>query len=100
MSPNYYASGVVTSDYVLSGDNFNNIPADAIGIYAIDNDNPLANRYSDTEWFLFDIVEKSNNTMRMKNRNPVAHSDANYLGAIVSSNRNTVYWVNNDRPLP
>lgn len=100
ISPTHYASGATVGEYVLSGVNFHYIPEDAVGIIAFDNDAPLANIDAQPAFWLFDIGEKTDTRMTMHQRETSTHGDANYLGAIVSADRQTVYWVNETRPLP
>lgn len=79
---------------------FDRIQDGSIGIYATSNDDPLAKRYSMNNNDLFDIVNKSDTTMRVEARVQQSHSSNNFLGALVSQDREIVYWVNNTRPLP
>lgn len=85
---------------MLNGVNFDLIPSNAVGIVASDNNNPLQNRDAESGDRLYSIVEKTSNTMRMVLRATSSHVLNVYLGAIVSSDRETVYWVNNTKPLP
>lgn len=67
---------------------------------ALSNDNPLV--YKDTEvtdW-LYRITEKSENEMTLVQINPPSHGAPTFLGAIVSNDRQTVFWVNDTNPLP
>ena len=84
----------------MTGEHFAQIPNNAVGLYAVSNDDPLASRYGDVDWYFYDIVENTGTSMRLVSRNAFGHAVANYLGGIVSADRQIVYWVNNSRPLP
>ena len=100
ISPNYYAAGVENLRYELSGVLFDSIPNDAVGVLADDNNEPLA--YVDTSQpsLLFSISEKTANRMVATQNTTGSHGSNTYLGAIVSSDRQTIYWVNETNPLP
>ena len=88
-------------DYVtLRGRGFEVIPDNAVGVIAFDNDKPLENIDAEYAYWLFDITEKSEGEMTLLQRQPTAHSVSSYLGAVVSVDRQTLYWVNNTKPLP
>lgn len=87
-------------DFDLSGINFNQIPDDAVGILADNNNLPLANINENHDNWLFDIVSKENTSMRLTQRIEAAHGRSTYLGGIVSRNRSIIYWVNDSKPLP
>lgn len=72
----------------------------AVGIYATSNGNPLEYLNTPTQSFLFNIVSKSSTNMTLRSGVSSIHSVDNYLGAIVSADRQTIYWVNNTNPLP
>lgn len=100
ISPTYYAADTEwVEEYVLTGVDFDVIPSDAIGIMAVSNERPLAYRYDNTAYHLFNIVEKSDSSMRLSTRQTTILTRNNYLGAIVSNDRKTVYWVNRTNPL-
>lgn len=71
------------------------IPSDALGIKAFNLDNPLEYKDSLNDVYLFDIQSKSNFQMILRYRSSLPSSYQNYLGAIVSADRQTIYWVNN-----
>lgn len=100
ITPTYYAGTDVTKSYDLTGLHFDGIPNDAVGIYANNNEKPLEFINSDLGYHLFTILEKTNTSMRLLSNYQVAHNAQNYLGAIVSANRQTIYWVNDTKPLP
>ena len=76
------------------------IPADAIGIYSHDNDNPLEFQHDEAAYRLFSIVEQSESTLRLRPQTVSTIHTPVYLGGIVSQDRETIYWVNTSRPLP
>lgn len=102
VSPNYYAlqEGVSYYPYSLEGSGFDAIPSDAVGLVASDNFAPLANRYNFGSTASYQIVTKTENEMQLRYDQEHIVSVPVYLGAIVSADRETVYWVNNSRPLP
>lgn len=100
INPNYYAGGVLNTGFNLMGSDFDVIPSDAVGLYARYNDNPLEFRYSLSPSLLYSITEKTNEAMSLESNNSETTHGKNYLGAIVSNDRSTIYWVNNTKPLP
>ena len=102
ISPAYYA---IQTDYSiyrvdLVGRGFSLIPDDAIGIASYDNEDPLQNRYSDEGYNLQDVIVESDGSMYTQYISSHRLNENMYLGAIVSNDRETVYWVNETRPLP
>ena len=85
--------------YTLTGFRFDLIPEDALGILARSNDDPLEFRYLNNSSDLYSITSKSSTEMILVQQNTAQHSVDTYLGAIVSNDRNVVYWVNNSKPL-
>lgn len=100
ISPNYYAEFERVTQYELTGDRFDMLPDDAIGILSTENDNPLSARYNQNARNIFDITARTNETMTLKVRNEESHNEANYLGVILSADRETIYWINESKPLP
>ena len=100
ISPDYYAAEAVVGDYTVEGIGFGVIPDTAIGIVADHKGKPL--EYLDTELpqYIFDIVTKSDSEIFLRQRLTRYHSLNNYLGAIVSADRETIYWTNTADPLP
>ena len=76
------------------------IPNDAIGLMSYENENPLQFLNDTEQQHLYDILEKTDGLMTLRVKLATALSAPNYLGAIVSSDRQTVYWVNDTKPLP
>lgn len=99
VSPLYYASGERTGDYILVGSNFDLIPDSAVGLLAINNDLPLEFIDKTTDNFLFSVFEKTENRIVLRPNVSVTHSSDSFIGAIVSNDRRTVYWVNDSKPL-
>lgn len=100
VSPDYYASNELVGDFELSGTGFDLLPDDAIGILADDNDNPLGYRYTTSAFNLFDVNVVNDNFTRLVVRGSSSHQLPTYLGAILSSDRSRIYWINDTKPLP
>ena len=98
--PTYYAEGERPSTFVLQGRGFDNIPNDAVGVYSDNNDDPLQNKDTTVAYRLFDVIEKSSTLMVMGHQVSTTVASPVYLGAILSSDRQTVYWINESKPLP
>jgi hypothetical protein len=84
----------------LEGAGFTLIPQNALGILAIANDNPLQalnTQYNDQ---LFSIEVLNDFELVATSKSAVIHASPNYLGGIVSQDRNSIYWTNNTEPLP
>lgn len=94
INPNYYADGELNTGFNLVGNNFNDIPANAIGLFARHLDNKLEFRYTINESLLYRIADKTNETMRLESYEPTTQHARNFLGAIVSKDRNIVFWIN------
>lgn len=100
ISPNYYAPGEAVERYVLMGHNLELIPSDAIGLYARLNNAPLEYINTTDPEAIMDIEVRTDTTISVRPRLVSSHTINNYLGAIVSADRQTVYWVNDTEPLP
>lgn len=100
VNPTYYAARVLNSGFVLKGKGFSLIPNDAIGLYSNQNNNPLVYRQSLSPDTLYVIENKTNTTIEFVSMEPLETHGANYLGAIVSADRQTIYWINETMPLP
>lgn len=85
---------------VLQGRGFSEIPVDAIGIGAVSNDNPLQYVETTSRTVLMQVAEKNEFMIRMTQDAVHVHNTPVYIGALVSADRQTVYWVNESRPLP
>lgn len=100
ISPSYYAADETQNGYILKGENFDMIPADAVGVMSRLNDEPLENLNSSVRAFLYRIDASTKKEMTLVQESEQALSANTYLGAIVSNDRQTVYWVNETKPLP
>lgn len=87
-------------DYILFGSGFSGIPDNAVGILARANDNPLEFIETDNPINLFSISQKTDTQLTMSPVQLITHTIDSYLGAIVSEDRQTIYWVNDTNPLP
>ena len=85
---------------MVEGLNLNLIPSDAIGILARSNDNPLELRESSSAAVLVPLTISGVDTITLSQGTAHELSGLTYLGGIVSSDRNTVFWVNTSQPLP
>lgn len=100
VDPAYYAAQELTDVCDVYGSGFDEIPANALGILAAANDDPLHYRNTSTNIYLFDLVQKSNTHMRFRLREAHTFPSGRFLGGIVSSDRSEVYWVNDTAPIP
>lgn len=100
ISPDYYARQETPSEYRLSGSGFPLIPDDAVGIVAENNETPLMYRSTSAEYLLYDIQSKTGTDIVLRHRTDDVFHQNTYLGAIVSADRDTVFWVNESKPLP
>lgn len=98
--PTYYAVGRYKADFMLGGFNFELIPSDAIGVLSDDNDRPLMNRNTQRPSVMASINQIGTYLMTLTQAEEHAHTNRMYLGAILSADRQTVYWENTTRPLP
>lgn len=87
----------MNTGFVLEGHNFDMIPGDAFGLYATNNGNPLQNRRDN---YGYVITEKTATHMVLASTAASSAHPANFLGGIVSSDRETIYWTNETNPLP
>lgn len=71
-----------------------------MGVLSTSNDNPLEARDTVIGEYLFDVTSVVGDTAVLTCRQANRHGVANYLGAILSADRNVVIWQNNTRPLP
>ena len=99
LEPTYYAAGSPAVVTRLTGLNFDELPAGCVGLYSDERNNPLKFRQSTDNSFLFRIEVESETQLTASPRSEVTHSYKGYLGGIVSSDRQRIYWVNNSRPI-
>lgn len=100
IKPTYYAAGRYKADFGLRGFNFALIPSDAIGVLSDDNDRPLMNRNSQRASDMVSVAQLDGMRMTLTQAGEHTHANRMYLGAILSADRQTVYWENTTRPLP
>ena len=100
ISPSYYAENVTVTGYDLTGKGFPGIPDDAVGVLAYDNNNPEQYKTTQSNYNLYKITAKTKETLNLEQVEVAPHSQPNYLGCIVSADRQTTYWVNDTKPLP
>lgn len=86
-------------EFVVTGRNLLGIPSDAVAIPSADNDTPTAYINVDRPDFTGLIVEQTNTMIKFSASESNVH-DRGYLGCIVSADRQTIYWINESRPLP
>lgn len=84
----------------LEGVNFDQIPSDAVGVMSEFNNDPLNRKDTTSPIYVLNIVEKTGNRMILRAGGSADHSTPFYLGAILSADRETIYWVNETKPLP
>lgn len=75
------------------------MPKSAIGVSSLYNDRPMANRYDKRDISLLDLEIVSDNIIIATARVESYHS-TNYLGGIVTKDRNQIIWENDSAPLP
>lgn len=102
--PQYYAEGTYLLRFDLQGDGFDTLPSDAIAVAMRDNENPLEFvNYPYTpegeRRAIMRIEKRSANALTMAAEEEAEHSVLT-IGAIVSADRQTVYWVNDTKPIP
>lgn len=100
VEPSYYAGLEQIDICDIYGSGFDEVPADALGILATDNDDPMHYRNTSTITYLFDILQKSNTHIRFKLREAHTFPTPKFLGGIVSADRSEEYWVNDTAPIP
>lgn len=64
------------------------------------NDNPLQFRYTTEGTQMYGIDSKTDTLMEMSQVITSQHGLNVYLGAILSADRETIYWINDTEPLP
>lgn len=87
-------------EFELIGSNFNELPQQFIGITSDDNALPLKEQNTTQSGLLFYVVERTDTRIVLRNNYTGSYGSAKYLGALLSEDRQTVYWTNTTRPLP
>lgn len=85
---------------MLKGHGFENIPTHALGIVSTRNTEPLINIRSTSAAEIIPIKTKTPTEITLGQESVHTHGSSTYLGAIVSQDRETIYWVNDTAPLP
>lgn len=87
--------------YTLRGKGFAHLPDHVVGIQAESNDDPLSNRNAVNRRLLFNVAIKTDTEMTLVAADGGSTHGGNvYLGAVLSSDREVIYWLNDTRPLP
>ena len=99
ISPNYYAAGENIAEFELIGGGFDLLPDDAIGNISENNNNPLDNLAAGGAYYHPAIIERTDKRIVFRG---VSHNYPRpyYLGAIVSSDKQIIYWRNESSPIP
>lgn len=85
---------------MLDGKGLLLIPGGATGIVSFNNDEPLERLNDTSGYYSVPIMERFATRLLLRPWSPHGFQYPYYLGAIVSADRQTIYWVNNSRPLP
>lgn len=97
--PSYYAPGTYKRSGQLAGNGMTLIPSDAIVLFSSSNDAPLVWRYRQGAEYYAPINIVNDEEVQFESIE-VQYAVPIYASAIVSEDRQTVYWINNTRPLP
>lgn len=97
IEPTFYAAGKYYVRFELHGHGLSNIPSNAVGVWATDNNDPLASRETP---YPMTILEKNDELLVIGQSYDSSHATPFYLGAILSPDRQVVYWINDTKPLP
>lgn len=101
ITPPYYAADSQGPlEFTLEGVNFNLIPNDAVGVLADHNNNPLEYKDTTFEAYKMGVEHTEDGKIVVTNGYSSIYTTAKFLGAILSADRQTVYWVNETNPLP
>lgn len=99
VTPTYYAVGTHTLKFVLKGAGFDALPENAIAVPMINNSEPLQFRYNELGYNVMTMNRMSNTEVQFESTTIADHSPKS-IGAILSQDRETIYWVNTTNPLP
>lgn len=102
ITPPYYAElAYQKAEFNLRGKHFDLIPNDAIGVLARENGNPTELVNTSSAVYLLEVMNRIDDTDVTFEQGEIHNlSTPVYLGAIVSLDRQTIYWVNRSQPLP
>lgn len=98
--PTYYAAGTGTFRTELRGTGFSLIPSNAVAIISESNDYPMGYQHTSNQKYIFPITVIDSQTAVVEYQNALHFDNPIYVGGIVSEDRETIYWVNETRPLP
>ena len=84
----------------VGGYNLDQFPNEAIGVLSMDNDRPDQFKNSTWDGYIVNIQTKERRRMLLDGGEHHFDVGNYYLGLIVSSDRQTVYWINDTKPLP
>lgn len=99
ITPSYYAAGEQTLVFEFRGNGFSSLPAGTVVVTSYNNDNPLQFRYADLSASALRVEVIDDNHMRTIS--PSYNLGApRYAGAILSGDRDSIFWVNESKPLP
>ena len=99
VTPTFYASGTHALNFTFKGRGFSNVPSDAVVITSFQNNTPLMYRYETDNVSVLPVTIVDDNTLTAVGGEH-EYGTRRYPGAILSNDRETIYWVNNTRPLP
>lgn len=92
-APGYYASGGYELAFDLIGDGFDLLPQDAVAVPMSIGGDPLQYRYIQDTGVVMRLVSATTTTASFATGVTASHS-ASTIGAILSADREKVYWVN------
>ena len=84
----------------MRGAGFSAIPNDAVAVWAIANNAPLAYKDSTEPVQTFDVMVTDDNNLTCVPKAQYVHTVPVFIGAILSADRSEVLWVNETQPLP
>lgn len=79
--------------FVVTGSGFDSIPYDAVAVIGTQG-YPLNQRYTNDPWAVMHIVSKSDESIEFSASVSYNFSSPHILGAILSEDRQIIYWVN------
>lgn len=85
--------------FEMTGRYFSFLPEGAVVVASSDNDNPLQERYSTSPYYALPITVIDDNHLVAEGV-IVRYSSPRYAGAILSADREGIFYVNDTRPLP
>lgn len=100
ITPTYYAGSQTTGDFILHGKGFLHIPDSAVGVVAISNGRPLQFRRTIQDFMLYRISNLTDTDLTLSPIVSTTFEGPVYIGGILSSDRETLYWLNDTEPLP